>query len=152
MYIYAFPPFNMIRQTISKISGESEKNPTLMWPAQTYFTRALNIVIGKPLFIPNRHLQMPGTQKCHPLHPKLDLLVLLSLGEKEKEYQVDFPKILQNLYSSMVTTNKTKIHVNIQNQENMCNKRDVNIFQADEIIALQVVTQEYQRGLNQLSF
>lgn len=30
MYIYAFPPFNMIRQTISKISGESEKNPTLM--------------------------------------------------------------------------------------------------------------------------
>ena len=95
---------------------------------------------------------MPGTRKCHPLHPKLDLLALLSLGEKEKEYQVDFPKILQNLYSSMVTTNKTKIHVNIQNQENMCNKRDVNIFQVDEVIALQVFTQEYQRGLYQLPF
>ena len=52
----------------------------------------------------------------------------------------------------MVTTNKTKIHVNIQNQENMCNKRDVNIFQVDEIIALQVFTQEYQRGLYQLPF
>ena len=30
MYIYAFPLFNMIWQTISKISGESEKTPTPM--------------------------------------------------------------------------------------------------------------------------
>ena len=34
----------------------------------------------------------------------------------------------------------------------MFNKKDANIFRADEIIALQVVTEEYQRGLYQFIF
>ena len=57
---------------------------------------------------------MSGTQKSHPLHPKLNLLALLCSGEKKKEYQVDFPKILQNFYRSMVATNKTKIHFKLR--------------------------------------
>ena len=60
-----------------------------MWPTQTWFTGALEIVIVQPI-IRSRHLQLSGPKKRHPLHTILTLLALLC--SREKEYQADSRK------------------------------------------------------------
>ena len=77
-YIYAFSPFSMIWPTIKKIEKEVEKALIIvpMWPTQTCFTRALELVTATPIIIESRYLHLLGTNKRHPLCLKLKLMVI----------------------------------------------------------------------------
>ena len=90
-YIYAFPPFRMIWPTINKIEGEAEKALiiVLMCPTQTWFTRALELATTTPIIIESRHLHLPGTNKQHPLCPKLKLNGHMLLQEQTCQ-QIEF--------------------------------------------------------------
>ena len=59
-----FPSFIMIWSTIKKVSTELEKVMTISsrLPTETWFTRALEIVIAQLLIINIRHLQLPRTK------------------------------------------------------------------------------------------
>ena len=92
-YIYAFPPFSMIWPTISKIEKEAEKALLIvpMWPTQTWFTWALELATGTPIIIESRHLHLPGTNKQHPLCPKLKLMAICCSRNKQ---EIEFRKQL----------------------------------------------------------
>ena len=78
MYIYAFPPFNMIRQTISKISGESEKKPNsnvassdLFYSCIKYSNRKTSLYT-QSTFTDARHTKMsPSAPEIRSTDPTL---------------------------------------------------------------------------------
>ena len=88
--------------------------------------------------------------KKSPSAPEIKSTGPTLLRGKEKGISSRLP---ENLTKFLPQHGRHKQNENtLQTQENMFNKKDANIFQADEIIALQVVTEEYQRGLYQFIF
>ena len=86
-FVYLFPPFNMIRPVLNKISLESTKALVIvpMWPTQSWFNKLLKLAVEKPMIIESKYLRLPGTNQKHPLYPTLRLLALMCTRDQHKQ-------------------------------------------------------------------
>jgi ribonuclease HI len=73
---YLYPPHSLIWPSLRKIQNEQTTAILIapLWPTQTWFTTILRMATDFPTIIPSKHIYLPGTQKTHPLYPKLKLL------------------------------------------------------------------------------
>lgn len=97
LYFYAFPPFSLIPRLLVKLREEESECILIapIWLTQSWFTTVMEHLIQDPYILPvhERLLTIPGTQKVHPLHRKLTLMVCRLSG---KHYKVKtFQKELQ---------------------------------------------------------
>ena len=85
-FLYLFPPFNMIRPVLNKISLESTKALVIvpMWPTQSWFNKLLKLAVEKPMIIESKYLRLPRTNQKHPLYPTLRLLALMCTRDQHK--------------------------------------------------------------------
>ena len=82
-YMYCVPPFSVIWKVLKKIRDDTAE-PIIITPhlpTQNWFSAALHMCIAQPLVFGNRHLELPGTIKKHPLTPKMELLALHVSGD-----------------------------------------------------------------------
>ena len=79
-FIYLFPPFSLIWPIMSKMEKDRVGKAIIVmprWSTQSWFPRLMKKVIAGPIQIPSSKLVLPGTQKSHPMAPKLKLVALL---------------------------------------------------------------------------
>ena len=88
-FVYLFPPFSMIWPVLNKISLESIKALVIapVWPTQSWFNKLLELAVEQPVIIERKYLQLPGTNKKHPLYPKLRLLAVMCTRDQHKQAQ-----------------------------------------------------------------
>ena len=82
-FIYAFPPFSMIWPVLNKILEEKVEKALIViprWPTQSWYTLAQRMRVSSTTTISSGSLQLPGTQRKHPMAPKLKLLAFLCSG------------------------------------------------------------------------
>ena len=88
--LYAFPPFSLIANCLQKLDLNATTGIFVLplWPTQPWFTRALQMLVAKPLLLPQRAdlLRLPNSQTHHPLAKKMRLMALkLSSNHSEQE-------------------------------------------------------------------
>ena len=81
-FIYAFPPFSMVWPLLAKIRRDKVKNALIVvpkWPTQSWYPRLMKMKQeGTSITtIRSTDLSLPGTEKRHPLAPKMKLVALL---------------------------------------------------------------------------
>ena len=83
-FSYAFPPFSMMWPTVKKVSQESDRALIIApdWPTQSWYPSLFELAIDFPVIISSTHLSLPGTNKSHPLAPKLRLIAVLCSRDK----------------------------------------------------------------------
>jgi len=68
---YLFPPFNLIRRALSKISVEEVDYACLVapiWPAQVWYSQVLRMLVRNPILLPmEQDLLLSPDLKPHPL-------------------------------------------------------------------------------------
>ena len=84
-FIYAFPPFSMVWQTLSKIRRERVERALLVtpiWPTQSWFTTVKRMKVADVSIsrISSSKLSLPGTTNKHPMGKKLKLQAILCTG------------------------------------------------------------------------
>ena len=85
IYLYAFPPFSMIWPLLSKIRRERVKRALVVvprWPTQSWYPTIMKMKVEatSTTSIKSMTLRLPGTQKVHPMAPKLLLLAMVITG------------------------------------------------------------------------
>ena len=83
---YAFPPFSIIPRVLRKLQQDQATGIFILpnWPTQAWFPVMLLLLIDHPYRAsPHKYLlSLPhAPQEMHPLHKKLDLLVLHLSGD-----------------------------------------------------------------------
>ncbi len=81
---YIFPPFSLMARILQKLDLEEGTALVIapMWPSQTWFSQALQMLIAPPVLLPKDCLwlpQRPGHR--HPLHQKLTLMAMKLSGK-----------------------------------------------------------------------
>lgn len=97
-YIYIFPPFSMYWPIIKKIQQEAQKALVIapVWPTQTWFPVLLQLMIKSPVIINSKYLMLPGTNRQHPLSPKMRLMAVLC--SNSVKHQQEFLQTQQRYY------------------------------------------------------
>lgn len=97
--IYCFPPFSLLGRCLQKISLDQAEAIVVMpnWPTQTYYSKAMEMLIDQPLLLPKQTnlLRLPTKpDKQHPLLPKLQLMACRLSGNRLKsmKYLKSLPK------------------------------------------------------------
>ncbi len=87
MFIYAFPPFSMIWPMITKMCQDKVKKALIVvpaWPTQSWYPTIMKLRLPyKITTIHSSKLSLPGTEKIHPLAPKLRLLAMLCTCQRQ---------------------------------------------------------------------
>ena len=83
---YAFPPFSIVPRVLQKLQQDQATGICILpnWPTQAWFPVMLQLLINHPYrtYPHERLLILPhAQQEIHPLHKKLDLLVLHLSGD-----------------------------------------------------------------------
>ena len=83
---YAFPPFSIVPIVLQKLQQDQATGICILpnWPTQAWFPVMLQLLINHPYRAsPHKRLLtlLPAPQEIHPLHKKLDLLVLHLSGD-----------------------------------------------------------------------
>ena len=83
---YAFPLFSGIWHCINKIKQEKVQGMKILplWPAQTWFPIALQMMTSVPVQLPPDCIHLPYTNKKHPLHKTLQLMACQLSGDPLK--------------------------------------------------------------------
>ena len=79
-FLYVFPPFSMLWPIITKLETDKVERAIMIvprWPTQSWFPRLMKKALMDLFAIQSRSLLLPGTEKTHPLSPKLVLLAVL---------------------------------------------------------------------------
>ena len=81
--LYAFPPFSVAGRCINKIKQEKAQGVIILplWPAQTWFPIALQMMTSIPVLLPPDSIHLPHTNKKHPLHKTLQLMACQLSGD-----------------------------------------------------------------------
>ena len=87
--IYCFPPFSLLGKCLQKIMLDQAEAIVVMpnWPTQTYYSKAMEMLIDQPLLLLKRGnlLCLPTKpDKQHPLLPKLQLMACRLSGNRLK--------------------------------------------------------------------
>ena len=77
---YYFPPFSLIPRVLQKLEQDKATGIVVIprWPTQVWYSMAMRMLISCPVLLQHnaRLLLLPShSQKVHPLHKKLDLLI-----------------------------------------------------------------------------
>ena len=101
IYGYCFPPFSVIAGVLQKIQADKPQKCIIVapvWTTQPWFTTIMEMLIDYPRVLPNykASLQIQGSDKVHPLYPKMILMACLLSGEPSKvaEFQKQLPTSL----------------------------------------------------------
>ena len=101
IYGYCFPPFSVIARVLQKIQTDKPQKFIIVapvWTTQPWFTTIMEMSIDYPRVLPNykTSLQIQGSDKVHPLYPKIILMACLLSGEPSKvaEFQKQPPTSL----------------------------------------------------------
>ena len=82
---YAFPPFSVLATCLQKISWEQATRVLIVpvWPTQPWFTVLMNLLVDKPLILPQSEtlLTQPHNGDLHPLQHQLRLMACKVSGE-----------------------------------------------------------------------
>ena len=100
--IYCFPPFSMIWKTVSKIARDKVDSILIapLWPTQSWYPYALQMIIDHPIVFPARYLFLPNKPTAlHPLHENLWLMALKLSGQPLKN--TTFLKTLNDMYKRL---------------------------------------------------
>ena len=84
-FIYLFPPFSMLWPILTKLEEDKVERAIVVvprWPTQSWYPRIMRKA-REILEIGSKHLILPGTDKSHPMAPKLKLLALLCSWEEQ---------------------------------------------------------------------
>ena len=97
LYFYAFPPFGLIPRFLAKLRHNRGECIliTPVWTTQNWFPSLMELMIDTPRLLPRGEnlLQLPGTQKVHPLSNKMVLMACRLSGEplRTETYQKGLP-------------------------------------------------------------
>ena len=80
---YAFPPFSIIERALKKKKIREDKATLLvilpLWPTQTWFPRALQVLVAEPILLPRECAFLPQDPALpHPLSSKLRLAAMIN--------------------------------------------------------------------------
>ena len=83
---YAFPPFSLIPNVLSKIKNEKARGVCVLpkWPTQPWYAKAMEMLEKPPIHLKasNYLLRLPShPEETHPLFKKLHLMVCLLSGK-----------------------------------------------------------------------
>jgi len=98
MLIYAFPPFSLLGRLVQKVRADAAEMVLVapLWVTQNWFTPILEMLIQDPLIlkVKNQTLNVPGTNKVHPLVNKLHLMVchISGIPSKAELYRKNLSK------------------------------------------------------------
>ena len=98
MLIYAFPPFSLLGRLVQKVRVDAAEMVlvALLWVTQNWFTPILEMLIQDPLIlkVKKQTLNVPGTNKVHPLVNKLHLMVchISGIPSKAELYRKNLSK------------------------------------------------------------
>ena len=107
---YAFPPFNLIPRTLTKV--EQDKATLVLvapiWQGQTWWPLLLQMAIGHPIRLPStpETLQDPtDPATVHPMYPRLHLAVWLISSDRaqQKAFQKTLPVYSQPRHVNLPT-------------------------------------------------
>ena len=96
-YFYAFPPFSLIPRCLAKLRHDRGDCILIapVWTTQCWFPAIMEMMIDTPILLPKGEnlLQLPGTQKIHPLCGKMVLMACRLSGEPSRTemYQNGLP-------------------------------------------------------------
>ena len=84
--LYEFPPFSVVGRCVNKIKQEKEQGMIILplWPAQTWFPIALQMMTSAPVLLPPDSIQLPYKNKKLPLHKTLQLMACQVSGDPLK--------------------------------------------------------------------
>jgi hypothetical protein len=91
---YAFPPFSMIATCVQKITQDKATGVLIVpiWTTQPWFTGILNLLVDKPLILPQSHslLIQSDNGDLHPLRHQLRLMACKVSGKASniEEFQM----------------------------------------------------------------
>ena len=97
--VYAFPPFCLILRALKKLVQDGAEGIFILpnWSTSIWYPLMLKLLVREPLILPRRPstLLLPGTDKTHPLHKKLQLIAVVLSGKPYprktfREQQVTF--------------------------------------------------------------
>ena len=92
-FIYAFPPFSLIGQSIQKIRQDQAQGIVIvpLWPTQPWYTSLLQMITLTPLILPKKSslLLNPHVAGNHPLIKQMTLIACLvsGKGSESKSYR-----------------------------------------------------------------
>ena len=92
-YYYCFPPYSLVMRCVQKIKDDQGECLFMcpLWPTQVWWTPLMEIAIDFPRIISKSVtlLNIPGTNKVHPLHRTLTLIACRLSGNplKTKTFQ-----------------------------------------------------------------
>lgn len=99
-FLYIFCPFSLIGWALQKIRKDKAECIMVLpsWPTQNWWTSFLELLIDTPYIVPvtPQVLQIPNTQKEHPLVNKLNLVVCRLSGNlfRTNRFQKNLPASL----------------------------------------------------------
>lgn len=99
MFVYIFCPFSVVAQVLQKLSTDKAECIMILpgWPTQNWWNRFLSLLVDSPYIIPvtPEVLQIPNTDKIHPLVNSLNLVACRLSGDplKAEKYQKSLPKL-----------------------------------------------------------
>ena len=86
--VYAFPPFSQIQKAICKLGEDLADSLFILqnWPTAVWYPQMMRLLTRRPILIPKgkRMLQLMHTDSAHPLHQRLQLLVVTLSGKPSK--------------------------------------------------------------------
>ena len=86
MLVYIFPPFSMLWPVLTKLEMDRVHRAIVVipkWPTQSWYPRIVKKSTSRHI-IRSMDLILPGTEKQHPMAPKLQLIALLCSWEDQK--------------------------------------------------------------------
>ena len=151
IYGYCFPPFSVIARVLQKIQTDKPQKFIIVapvWTTQPWFTTIMEMSIDYPRVLPNykTSLQIQGSDKVHPLYPKIILMACLLSGEPSKvaEFQKQPPTSLCRHGDQALK----QYSIYIRRWLLYCSKKQINpisIYLNDD---LDFLAEEYQKGLS----
>lgn len=110
IYFYAFPPFSLVSRLVQKLQRDGADCLLVVpiWPTQIWFSVVMGLLVDTPMIIPmsRNTLQIPTTDRIHPLVNKLQLMACRLSG---KSYKID---TFQSTLPKLSSLHGEKVHRN----------------------------------------
>ena len=149
--LYAFPLFSVFGLCINKIKQEKAQGMIIvpLWPAQTWFPVAFQMMTSVRVILPPDSIYLPYTNKKLQLHKTLQLMACQLSGDPLKGEE--FRSLLNIIVSSWRKSTQSKHQYYIKRWHTFCDELNKDPYYTNEAEILEFLAAMHDKHLSYIT-